>query len=86
LLILSGTYIGHLPTHYARSWEIAGAMRSLLPRTTSYVDSFHLAHARGEQNRAAGLLRRCVLDICRTPGGQDRISDGGSHASNMPPI
>ncbi len=68
LLILSGRYIGHLPTHYARTWVEQGRMRALLPSATSYVDRFHLAHLREEQNRAAMLLRDSVARSARLNG------------------
>lgn len=64
LLILSGAYLGHLPSHYARAWVEVGQMRALLPEATSYVDRFRLAHLRAEQNRAAALLRDCILANC----------------------
>lgn len=60
LLILSGTHLGHLPAHYARTWVETGKMRCLLPRTLSYTDTFRLAIISGEQNRAVALLRDCI--------------------------
>lgn len=35
LLVLSGRYIGYLPTHYAQLWESTGRMRRILPKTAS---------------------------------------------------
>ncbi len=70
LLILSGTHLGHLPTHYARTWVEAGRMRCLLPRAMSYASSFHLAHLGGEQNRAMALLHDCILRHCSPARGQ----------------
>lgn len=67
LLILSGSYIGHLPTHYATGWVEAGEMRRLLPATASYADTFHLACLRDEQNRAVALLRDSIRD-CASAG------------------
>lgn len=40
LLILSGRYIGYLPTHYAATWVERGHMRQLLPDETSYRINF----------------------------------------------
>jgi DNA-binding transcriptional LysR family regulator len=34
-LILSGAYLGYLPTHYARNWVGHQVMRSILPQRTS---------------------------------------------------
>lgn len=67
LLILSATHIGHLPTHYAKSWVEAGQMRCLLPRLMSYTSAFHLAHLAGEQNRAMALLRDQIKQANRQP-------------------
>ena len=65
LLILSGTHIGHLPSHYATQWVDAGQMRCLMPRAMSYVDTFRLAHLLSERNRAVVILRDCVAKHCR---------------------
>jgi DNA-binding transcriptional LysR family regulator len=64
LLILSGAFLGHLPSHYAASWVEAGQMRCLLATRLSYVDSFHLALLASEQNRAVLLLRDCIAHAC----------------------
>lgn len=61
LLILSGSHIGHLPSHYAQQWVDAGDMRCLLPKAMSYFDTFRLAHLSSEQNRAVALLRDCIM-------------------------
>jgi DNA-binding transcriptional LysR family regulator len=47
-LILSGEYIGFLPTHYAQRWVGEGRMRSLLP------DHFHY------QTRYSAITRRAA--------------------------
>lgn len=60
LLILSGGYVGHLPTHFAKQWVVSGKMRSLLEDQASFEDTFYLAFRRKEQNRAAKLLFDCV--------------------------
>lgn len=61
LLILSGNFIGYLPTHYAAHWEEAGQMRRLLPRETSYTDEIFLACRRQERNSVARRFVDCVL-------------------------
>ena len=60
LFILSGKYIGHLPTHFAAHWVEKGDMRCLLERDCSYLDRFYLAYRRREQNRAVRLLFDCL--------------------------
>lgn len=60
LLILSGNFIGYLPTHYAEQWVRTGKMRRLLPAQTSYTDRMHLAYRRQERNSAARQFVDCV--------------------------
>jgi DNA-binding transcriptional LysR family regulator len=48
-LILSGAYLGFLPTHYARRWVEAGALQALLPDALSYDALFDLVLRRGVQ-------------------------------------
>lgn len=61
ILILSGNFIGYLPTHYAAQWEQAGEMRKILPDQTSYVDQMYLAYRRQERNSVARHFVECVL-------------------------
>ncbi len=56
ILIMSGQFLGYLPTHFARSFVAAGEMRSLLDRKLAYFDTFYLAVRRDEQNRATLML------------------------------
>ena len=65
LLILSGDYLGHLPTHFARQWEMQGRMRRLHADNVSYDDRFHLISRRRETNRAAMILFDSVSKCCR---------------------
>lgn len=74
LLILSGNFIGYLPTHFARQWERAGQMRRLLNEKLSYDDHFHVAYRRQERNGAARSFIDCILNTS-TIGGQN----GGRH-------
>ena len=69
LLILSGDYLGHLPTHFARQWEMQGRMRRLHAGNVSYDDRFHLVSRRRETNRAAMILFDSISRCCRRPSG-----------------
>jgi len=60
ILILSGRYVGYLPSHFAASFVERGEMRSLLPNSTSYFDTFYLAHRKDERSRAMALLFKCL--------------------------
>lgn len=53
LMILSGGFIGYLPTHFAAQWIQSGQMRPLLEEQLSYDEQFYLAHRKSERNRAA---------------------------------
>ncbi|SFI14291.1 LysR family transcriptional regulator [Modicisalibacter xianhensis] len=51
-LILSGRYIGYLPTHYAQRWVDEGRMRALNPRTCRYVTRYSaITRKTGPPNR-----------------------------------
>ena len=39
-LILTGQYIGYLPTHFAERWLLKGSLRALLPRDLSYSTQY----------------------------------------------
>lgn len=60
ILILSGRYIGYLPTHFARTWERNGQMRCLLNSQASYDESFFLAYRKNETYRAVPILFDCI--------------------------
>lgn len=63
ILILSGHYIGYLPAHFAAPFVERGEMKSLLPDSTSYFDTFYLAHRKDERSRAMTLLFKCVNEV-----------------------
>lgn len=46
LLILSGRYVGYLPTHYAARWEADGRMRAIRPDRLGYASTFEVATLR----------------------------------------
>jgi DNA-binding transcriptional LysR family regulator len=52
-LLLSGTYIGYLPTHYAAAWVAAGKLRALQPEQLSYRSEFHCATRQGQEAKPA---------------------------------
>lgn len=56
LLIMSGRFIGYLPTHFAKSFVARKEMASLLDDRLAYFDTFLLAGRRDERNRATLLL------------------------------
>jgi len=41
-LILTGQYIGYLPTHFAERWLMQGSIRALLPRQLNYFSQYSL--------------------------------------------
>jgi hypothetical protein len=43
-LILSGEYLGYLPTHYAASWVARGEMKALLEHEWTYDVPFEIAY------------------------------------------
>lgn len=49
-LILSGTYIGFLPEHYANYWIEKGIMKRLLPDTFTFNSDINLVNRKGIKN------------------------------------
>lgn len=70
ILITSGNFLGHLPTHFAQSFVDSGEMKSLLDDEMAYLDTFYLAHRKDERNRATALLSKCLIDALETPTGK----------------
>jgi DNA-binding transcriptional LysR family regulator len=61
-LILSGRYIGYLPTHYAAPWVERGLMRSLLPAQLAYHSRFEVITRKGAERTPA--LDAFLEDLC----------------------
>src|SRR5262249_1835646 len=57
-LILSGRYIGFLPTHYRHRWVASGQMRAILPARYSYSSQFEFIVRRGRPHTMA--VRRFI--------------------------
>lgn len=51
VFILSGRYIGFLPTHFAAQWVAQGQMRPLLERTLGYQNPIYLVLRKTEQKK-----------------------------------
>jgi DNA-binding transcriptional LysR family regulator len=62
VLVLSGRYIGYLPTHYAAPWVERGHMRPLLPRDLAYHSLFEVTTRKGTHRI---LVVRAFLDDLR---------------------
>ncbi|MBP2312882.1 LysR family transcriptional regulator [Azospirillum soli] len=61
-LILSGSYLGYLPDHYAAPYVKAGRLRALLPRVLSYQAPFQVAH---DPNRAESPAVELFIGMVR---------------------
>lgn len=53
LLLFSGTYIGYLPTHYAKVWVDQGRLRAIYPERLSYISAFHCITRQGQDAQTA---------------------------------
>lgn len=51
LLILSDTYIGYLPTHYAANWVEGGRLRSIMSQRLGYRSAFHCITRQGAETK-----------------------------------
>jgi DNA-binding transcriptional LysR family regulator len=49
-LILTGQYIGYLPTHYAQRWVLEGRMRALLPEELNYSTAYAIITRKGARS------------------------------------
>lgn len=67
LLIFSGTYIGYLPSQYAKAWVEQGRLRPILPDRLSYTSAFHCITRQGleVQPGLANFLAELVVDTHR---------------------
>jgi LysR family transcriptional regulator, transcriptional activator for bauABCD operon len=59
VFILSGRYIGFLPTHFAQQWVAQDMMRPLLERTLGYQNPIYLVLRKTEQKK---LILAAFLD------------------------
>lgn len=67
ILILSGSYIGYLPGHYAQSWVNSPRLQALRPETFSYQAPFCFVQRRA---RSRDLLIQAFLDLLQIQMGQ----------------
>ncbi|MEO7380174.1 MAG: LysR family transcriptional regulator [Paracoccaceae bacterium] len=61
LLLLSGAFIGFLPTHYAADSVRNAQLRALAPDRMKFDDRFQIVYSRERSTRAADLLARAVV-------------------------
>lgn len=60
-LILSTTYLGYLPSHYAEGWVAKGQLRALLPQRLGYRSRFHCITRQGQEpGIALATLLQCL--------------------------
>jgi DNA-binding transcriptional LysR family regulator len=74
LLILSGSYIGHLPCQYAEAWAAKGDLRELLPERFGYVSTFELAYRRSRMRDPVtrGFVQ-CLREAHGAGSGESRL-------------
>jgi len=61
ILILSGSYLGFLPEHYAAPWVAEGRLRRLLPERLSYVSPFSMIARRAVAEQQ--VVRQFIEDL-----------------------
>lgn len=62
ILILSGRFIGFLPQHYARNWELSGDLKPILPDRYRYENSFYLMCGKDQpHNKIVGRFRSDIM-------------------------
>ena len=66
IMILSGQYIGYLPTHFAEQWVSAGRMTPILPRQFRVNNDLMLLTARNRpENEPLGVFLDILERACR---------------------
>ena len=65
-LILSGAYLGYLPSHYAQHWQDAGDMRPIRPAEMNYQAPFEVVYGAEALKRPG--VRRFIIDVLETFG------------------
>ena len=70
LLILSGRYIGHLPTKWAQGWQRRGLIRALMPKTLSYRSQFEVVLRTGTQR--TNIIDAFMGELLAVYGGRGR--------------
>jgi DNA-binding transcriptional LysR family regulator len=81
-LVLSGRYIGYLPTQYAAPWVDRGLMRSLLPTQLAYESLFEVITRKGAERT---LALAAFLDDLRAAHGRSAPAGTGGDARPAPP-
>jgi DNA-binding transcriptional LysR family regulator len=66
-LVLSGEYLGYLPTHYAARWVEQGALRQLGGQALSYQATLSLVTRPGAPKEALLALIEDLSGLARAP-------------------
>jgi DNA-binding transcriptional LysR family regulator len=70
ILVLSESYVGYLPKHYAAAWEARKQMRALLPGELEYEAPFAVVTRRG--SAPVAVVRQFIEDLLASlPGRPD---------------
>ena len=76
LLILSGSYVGYLPEHFAAQWVAEGRMRVLVPDWIAFATRFYLVTHKYHSSRSVQAFRECMLDVLLPATATDKASSG----------
>jgi DNA-binding transcriptional LysR family regulator len=71
LLILSGSYVGYLPEHFADHWVQEGRMRVLVPDRIASATRFYLATHKYHCSRSVQAFRDCMLEVLMPDSGSE---------------
>jgi DNA-binding transcriptional LysR family regulator len=78
VLILSGRFLGFLPTHYARGWVDQGVMRAVMPDDLRFESRFGIVTRKGEKH---GLVVQTLIDDLLAVHG---VGDAGGRSKPKP--
>ncbi|MCJ8273315.1 MAG: LysR family transcriptional regulator [Psychrosphaera sp.] len=64
-LIHTGSYIGYLPTHYAKQWLASGEIRALRPDKFNYSTNYHAVTRKGARPNL--ILETFLKELLKAP-------------------
>lgn len=71
MLLLSGGYVGYLPTHLARSWVEKDSLRPILPDSHSFDARFYVLTKKVVvQDPVRKAFMKAVVDVCKEKAAQ----------------
>jgi len=85
-LILSGTFVGYLPDHYAEIWELRGKMVKINAPSLEYLASFHLTTLDSRELSLAATELMNKIAVVHSSGRDPTAENSSLDSANTTPI